>query len=213
MKLGSNFRLGDMSVLEMPPVDLARALAVIAEYLHAEYDAAPWIARQDKSKESCILASLAVRDFLFRAGFRDAELRACVFAIIAEKNGERLHSLGIGNPQGPDPKIKHRWDGHAVVTAGGWLIDTTLYQAVRPQWPTLPGMMAMPLAKPGLTFWDLPVLAGLEGSDGDADIAMGWLDQPTNKSWKSAPDKLRKRHWREVADRLLEHWKGYRHGL
>lgn len=204
------YRIGDMRVAGPPPGKLAAALTIIATHLHDEFDRAGHT-KPDKSKESCILASATVREFLFRAGFRDAEMRPCVFVIIAEKHGEFLHSLGIGNPKGPDPKITGRWDGHAVATASGWLIDTTLYQAKRAQWPALPGMVAAPLIPPGDggELFGLPIVSGLVGKDpqNDADVTLAWLDQPTNKSWKTAPDYQRKRDRSAIADRLLQHWK------
>lgn len=198
--------LGDMEVIcDGPPPRLVQALAVIATHLHPTLDVSP-LASPGKSKESCILCSLVVRDFLFRGGFRDAELRPVVVVMQAlDEDGGLIHSLGIGNPKGPSPKITGRWDGHAVVIAEGWLIDTTLYQAKRPAWPELPGMVAVPLVKPGRDLFGLPLLAGAsaKGEDG-SDIDMGWLDQPTNKKWRAAPDAQRVRQRRRVVDYLLD---------
>jgi len=197
--------LGDMTVVGLPPARLTAALAILAEHFHETAKQIMWRSPPNKSKESCILCAAAVRDFLFRAGWRDAELRPVVFACIAERDGELLHSLGIGNPKGPDPAIVHRWDGHAVVLAGGWLIDPTLYQAKRPAWPSLPGMIAAPLSEPGHTFWGLPMLTGFECADPEngAVVAMGWLDQPHNRKWKQAPDYQRRRYWQTIASVLL----------
>ena len=202
------FALGDMIVAEPPPPRLAQALAVIAEYLHPALDMSP-MAIPGKSRISCILCSLVVRDFLFRGGFRDAQLRPVVFVIRAEdEDGRELHSLGVGNPQGPDPRKGNAWDGHAVVTAGGWLIDTTLYQANRPQWPALPGMLAVPLMDDlGLKVMGLPMLSGFVGAGpSESRIDLAWGDQPTNKLWRDAPDAQRPVARRRVVDFLLEHF-------
>jgi hypothetical protein len=52
----------------------------------------------------------------------------------SERGGEELWSLAIGVPGDPDQLDK--FNGHAavIVPSEGILIDTTLYQAIRPQW-------------------------------------------------------------------------------
>jgi hypothetical protein len=52
----------------------------------------------------------------------------------SERGGDELWSLAIGVPGDPDQLDK--FSGHAavIVPSEGILIDTTLYQAIRPQW-------------------------------------------------------------------------------
>lgn len=203
--------LGDMTVIGMPPPKLVKALAVIAKHLHPAYRALPWI-KGGHSEHACILSSLTVRDFLFRIGFHDAELAPVLFAIRATRGDEQLHSLGVGDP---DPR-EHRkvgkesrgWPGHLVVKLpkAEWLIDTTLFQARRPQWPDLPGMMAVPLTPsndPAHRAYGLFPLSGLIGkADDGTDVDILWLNQPKNKWWRQAPDGRDKRR-REPVVRLL----------
>lgn len=200
--------LGEMTVIGVPPPKLLAALAIIADKLHPILDAQPRV-RAGHSKVSCIWCSAIVREFLFRLGFRDAELRACVFAIVAEKDGGLVHSLGIGNPVKPDLKRQDSWDGHAVCTAGGWLIDTTLYQMRRPQWANFPGMMALQLLDDDqrVMFWGKRALTGSETKDCGNDIAFAWMDQRENTRWRQAPDYLRRRERSQIVDQLMTHWK------
>jgi hypothetical protein len=98
----SNIRLGDMMVMGRPPRELLKALATIAGTLHPAFDSHPRIA-PGKSKESCVLCSLAVRDFFNNIGFDDAAVRP-VF-VVMRVFASRLSSLG--SRQGPlrsDPR-------------------------------------------------------------------------------------------------------------
>ena len=56
--------LNDMLVVGRPPAKLTKALATIASVLHPAYDEV--LPKAGKSKESCCLCSLTVRDFLWR---------------------------------------------------------------------------------------------------------------------------------------------------
>lgn len=193
-----NFDISDMRVVGRPPAKLIKALAVIADSLHAEYARLPWIAHANKSKESCVLCSLTVRDFLFKIGFTDVVV-APVYCVIRamKEDGQLLHSLAIGETNLSAPKRHGRWNGHMVVLlpTDGYLIDTTLYPARRPQWPELPTMIAAPInrAVAGQIF-GLSPLAGL--SFGALDGAGGdivWLDQPKNKLWRDGSDAKKPR--------------------
>ena len=108
--------LADMLVQGEPPAKFLKALAVIAARLHPLYDAEPWIVRPGRSKESCVLSSLAVRDFLWKVGLKDAEVRPVVMTIKAldgdgrQKCGD--HDMEVVRRQsvpGGD------WPGHMVV--------------------------------------------------------------------------------------------------
>lgn len=194
-------QLGDMLVSGAPRPKLLKALAVVAEYLHPLYNQEPRIIK-DISKESCVLCSLTVRDFLFKIGFPDAEVRPVFFAVRAYKGTEELHSLGIGNPDLRVQGDPERWQGHMVVhlPSDGFVIDTTLYQAMRPHWEQLPQMMATPLNKIHKG-WGLDSLASVHAVQDDYSLIVQWFDQPRNKSWKKAPDALKRR--REAVVRAL----------
>lgn len=204
--------LGELTVIGMPPPKLLKALAVIAANLHQFYSVIPRV-KPGHSLTACILSSLTVRDFLFRIGFRDAEVAPCMFAIRAFRDGQQLHSLGIGDP---DPrehskigKQSRGWPGHLVVKMPKheWLIDTTLFQARRPQWPDLPGMLAVPLVEsrdPAHLYYEMFPLSGVVGeTDDGSQVDILWLDQPKNKWWRASPDGRDRRRREAVVDGLV----------
>lgn len=178
--------LGDMAVLgDVQPPKLWKALAVIADTLHPEFAKAPWIAHADKSKESCVLSSLAVRDFLHKIGFDDAVVRSVVVVMKAWQGDMELHSVGIGVPG--TPRQDGRWVGHAVVWLPSLktLIDTTLYPSIRPAWKDLPPMIAARCDDPmdGCRYGGLKAVAGLQMTDTDVEgyeFGITWLDNPHN---------------------------------
>lgn len=184
-------KLGDMMVSGAPPAKLIKAAAVIAEALHPNFERLSL-----RSRDSCVLSSLAVRDFLFKIGFRSAEVVPVVFVIRADQDGKELHSLGIGDPYDKGVDAAGRWSGHMVARLPdeGFLIDTTLFQAARPQWPALPGMVLLPLAPSGQPVFGLSRISGFEmtADDGRAVVGM-WLEQPRNKRWRGAPDTGKRR--------------------
>lgn len=185
---------------EAVPAKFVKAMATVAMTLHQSFDAQSWIP-EGKSKESCILASLAVRDFLWKKGFSEASVVPVYIVIRAtDVEGNELHSLGCGDHSAmpwtkpTDPvDTDRRWSGHAVVLLPklGWLVDTTLFQAKRPQWPGLPGMMAVPIYREARPFVDgLAQLGGVTAvnRDNGSSVEVLWLAQPTNKRWRTAPD-------------------------
>jgi hypothetical protein len=180
--------LGDMSVLATPPAKLAKALAVIAEYLHPEFARQPWIAGPDKSKECCVLCSLAVRDFLRAIGYQDARVRPAILVVRAKRDDTELHSVGVGVPgKRPEPGC---WNGHMVVTIPSihWLIDTTVYQAIRPAWPTLSGMVALPCFKRSVLRGEYRLIASAGMEEGPYLAGIMWFANPRNSSWKDGGD-------------------------
>lgn len=191
-------QLKDMKIAAQPSAKMLKALGVIADSMHTCFGLMPWIAHMDKSKESCILSSLAVRDFLFKIGFTDAEVAPCVVFVRRDKGDEVVHTLGIGHPEDrtDDPG---RWRGHMVVKVPSQdiLIDTTLYQAKRPQhWPDFPGMIASELVHSEGQMFGLDVMSyHVIGNDalGDDMTAIIWLDDPKNKRWKAGPDAIKHR--------------------
>lgn len=185
--------IGDLKICGEPQPKLLKAAAVIGGYLHLTFSREPWISHPDKSKDSCILSSLTVRDFLQKVGFA-AEVRTTAFYIDAYQGSEQVHSLGIGIPG--QSAEGSGWDGHLAVVVDGWLIDTTLYQVHRDAWDGLPGMLMIPMAPVGHMFRDLPVLASVSYVDQEKDnyeCNVFWLDRSEDRSWKSAPDSHRNR--------------------
>lgn len=218
MKRGGQFRVvghhpefdvppGRMDVIGDPSPVLRRALGVIETHLHPLLDAA--LSFHGKSKESCILCSETVRAFLYRVGLKDARVASVFFYLDARRDGELVRSVGIGDPKGHGPEWPaDRWNGHAVVLADGFLIDTTLYPAQRPQFD-LAGMMAVklfPTDRPAQYCAGHPVLTGLEGRHPEnTEVAAMWADQPGNDAMLlSAPDRVRKHTRDRVAQQMLD---------
>jgi hypothetical protein len=193
--------LGDMDVIGNPPPKLWKALAVIAKELHPAFARETWIEHREKSKESCVLSSLAVRDFLLSLGFIDAQVRPVVTILLATRGKETVHSLGIGVPGHVVrvPDTKRDWNGHLVAMAAGFIIDTTLYPVRRPQWPDLAGMLAMPLGVDPCPskYWGLTGIAAASVSRRDGVLfEIGYLDNPGNSRWATGGDN---EEWRRAA--------------
>jgi hypothetical protein len=196
--------LGDMTVVGFWPGKMMKALAVIAAHLHPAYDASEG-ALPGNSKESCLFSSLAVRDFLVAIGFEDATVRACGLVMRADDPaGTELHSLGIGVPG--DPDRPHKFNGHAVVTVPhlSLMIDTTLYQAIRPAWGgALTGLVACEYREPAkLKIYDRHPFAGWDVDLEDRTYKIIWLDRP-ELNWKRQPDFAVKSARRRAVTRVL----------
>lgn len=184
-----NVLLGDMLVGGEPPAKLAKALAVISSELHPAFDRETWGITPGFSKQSCILASLAVRDFLWKVGLKDAQAAPVYFFVRAFRGDEELHSLGVGDHAAIGmkgrPETREKWNGHMAIKVSGWLVDTTLYQCQRPHWEGLPGMMAVPLETGLAPVRGHEVLAGGAALTPEGiRIEMVWLDQPQNRRWR-----------------------------
>lgn len=185
-------QLGDFRICAdpatLPPARLVKACAAIALGLHPGFATAGF-----KSKTQCILCALTVRDFLHDIGFDDACVISGMFLITAWRGEQVRHSLGIGVPNNPH-REDGKWNGHLFVALPqtGWLIDPTLYQAARAQWPNLPGMAAVPLASRAFRKIKLP-LAGMGVESGDERIEACWYARTDNGRWSSAPDTIYER--------------------
>lgn len=186
--------LGDMHVVGSPPPKLLKALAIISAKMHPLFALGGQFAYPEKSKESCVVASLTVRDFLRKVGFADAKAVPVFCVMRAFKGGKELHSVGVGKPDDADEY--GRWSGHMVVTTSGFLIDTTLYPTIRPQWRgVMTGMMTVPLEGFDQPIFGREVIAGLNSVDPDdsSDVfQIMWLATPDNKRWRDGPDAKRK---------------------
>lgn len=202
--------IGDLLISDLkgqPPLKLMKAMAIIAEYLHPSFDE---YYEDGVSRDSCILVSSVVREFLFRIGFTDAEARSVFFWIEARHHDEPLHQLIIGKPGEPDRNGK--WNGHmvALLPKTGWLLDCTLYQARRGHWEFIPGMMAAPVFDIGKTPSGRNIVTAFVWKNGDDEVQGTWIDTPENKRWRTAPDikrgGTRERHRKLVVERLIYHF-------
>lgn len=193
--------LGDMTVIGSPPPKLWKALAVIVDQLHPTFAKQPWIEHKNKSKESCVLSSLAVRDFLWALSFLNAHVRPVATAMRAMRKGEVLHSLGVGMPDGEMYARTPRrfWNGHLVVVVDGFVIDTTLHRMRRPQWPKLAGMLALPLKPPTdeLVYGLKPIAGGGVWLNPSTSFEIIYLDNPGNSRWTEGGDA--REFWRREA--------------
>jgi hypothetical protein len=181
-------QLGDMQVIDSVSPKMAKALATIAARLHPAYDELEDTVKLGQSKESCLFSSLVVRRFLVSVGFADATVQPCMVKIRSEQAGKELWSLGIGTPD-DHQIILGKFAGHAAVAVPSerLLIDTTLYQAIRPHWHgALTGMMALPLDldPPRVTF---PAIAGIGMAKDDIVVEVAWYDRPDIK-WRRQHD-------------------------
>jgi hypothetical protein len=186
--------LPQLTIFGTPDDRFVAAMKVVSSHLHQLYR--PIFG--EISKNSCVLASLTVRDFLFRAGFRDVELRPVRVLMRATRDDKELNSVGVGFSHGGN-SATGRWEGHMAVYSPSldMLIDTTLFQAQRDQWKFLPGMIAVPL-RPAVgqqKIFDLDPITGLniDIPEDNYSFESVWLDDPKNHSWKDAPDRSKRR--------------------
>lgn len=175
----------------------------------------PWVKHADISKESCVLCALTVRDFLHRIGFKDARVRSVTAIIKASRNGEEIHSLGVGTPM-DHAVLPGKWAGHLVTTVGDFLIDTTLAPWKRPAWPQLPEMVVMEKfaeptgLRPPLEDGRLWPLAAARLDEGDTEIEFVYCDRPANQSWKNGGGDTQKDRRRAVVDALVKRFGSWR---
>lgn len=197
--------LGDMAVLcESDDLEAKawRALAAISLRLHESYDEVSGTAK-GASKDKCLFTSLAIRDFLVAIGYRDATVRGCALYIYAnDKEDQQIWSVGIGVPGEAD--IEGKFNGHAVcvIPSLNLLIDTTLYQAHRPQYfGDMPGMIAAQYYEPQhaglMKLYRLPIFANAVARDDVRELNVVWLDRP-DLPWKKSED-FRIRNNRRIA--------------
>lgn len=195
-------QLGDMLVLGHARPRLLKALAVLSAHLHEALAGDHDKAMLGIVRGSCILSSLAARDFLFRVGFKDVTIRPAVAILQRETpDGNIVHALEIGSPSmrfGREARdLGPGWTGHMVVTLPSerFLVDTTLYQAKRDAWRELPGMMAIPIIQQeivGEGGLNMISATTAETEDG-GEFRICWLDQPRNRLWRDAKDAIRRR--------------------
>jgi hypothetical protein len=195
--------LGD---LQMPPAlfsaKLTKAMAVLGAGFYDEFEKVGL--DRKATAGSCVLAALAVREFLICVGFR-AEVRAVAVVMSAALNGEPIHSLGIGHPQDADSDA-NRWAGHlvCVVPAERALIDPTLMQARRPAWPDLPAMICSPLGLLNEELCGLEAISAVRFARGDGyRFKSVWFDNPENRRWRNSGDAQRNKFLRSPVAQAL----------
>jgi hypothetical protein len=194
--------LNDLVVLEPgsspSAAKLTKALAVVASVLHPAYDAL--LPTKDKSKESCVLCSLTVRDFLWKIGFKDARVTTVYLALRAvDAQGNEVHSAGVGDhlsgrvplaPSAGRPREERGyWNGHMVVEvpSEATLIDCTLFPMRRPAWPKLPGMIAAPIFEGPPSFGMEHISAIAIDQENGNMLNMWWVREP-NERWRDGGD-------------------------
>jgi hypothetical protein len=200
-------QLGDLTCLTIPPGKMLKALAVIAERAHPAYDECSGF-RRGTSHDKCLFMSLAVRDFLVEIGFSDATVRACFLFVAADNlQGKQIWSVGIGAPR--QCPVPGKFNSHAVCTVPSLqlLIDTTAYQAIRPQWSgAVGGMAAIKYHEPWQNqhIHGCPSIAGAEIELPDRRVMMLWLDRPEVR-WKQDIDfRVRNERRRHVTKAMRE---------
>jgi hypothetical protein len=196
--------LPQLTIFGSPEDRLVDAMKIVSSHLHQKFQ--PIFG--EISKNSCVLASLTVRDFMFRAGFRDVVVRPVRVLMRASRGGKEVNSVGVGyQHEGKgDPR---RWAGHMAVYSPSlnYLIDTTLFQAQRKDWPFLPGMIAVPLRNTSSdqVIFGLKPITGMsiDIPDDDYSYEIVWLDDPKNNTWKTAPDTSKRRR-KPVVNAMLD---------
>ena len=202
---GRSSQFNDMTVMGAPPLKLRNALEIIANHLHQEFAKVSWLPHKDRSKESCILCSLTVREFLVRADFQDADARPVCLYLSAHKGGRLVKQLMVPDPD-DKRQLPSRWAGHMVVVipSAAYLIDTTLYQAARPEWKSLPGMAAVPLYPANASLFSMKQISCVSWKEEDGyKVTAGWLDAPTNKSWRKSGIERMKNLRRPVINKMI----------
>ena len=198
-------QFGDLTVAGPASPKFLKAVAVLSEHLHPAFNEEAWL-KPDVSKISCILSSLAVRDFLWKIGYKDAQVRTVLFEVRAYKDGKEIHSLGIGEDYSGNRHYRdpNKWTGHmiAYVPSEKFIIDTTLYQAQRDAWKMLPPMFATVEVR-GVKGFGLESIAALRHTDENYQLNLYWFDQPENKKWRGAPDTAKDRRV-NVVRKLVE---------
>lgn len=191
-------RQGDFVTIGEPSPQLNVALQFLGENLHPVLDQVKILPR-GWSRSACILCSLTVRDFLRACGIA-AEVRSVAAFIFIVEPGKPLARLMIGaDDTVAKPGI---WPGHMVVTAEGFLIDTTMHGIDHPR-VRCPRMAAVPLAKTNQPVVNgHAVIADFSVKTRDLGLQITWLDRSEN-DWRQQPDACAKKHRRKVLAKLL----------
>jgi len=148
------------------------------------------------SRDTCILTSFALNDVLQRLQYSSRPLRveATVFPDDRKLIGTILGGWSqSGRRRAAKPDM---WWGHlAVAVEDQWLLDPTLDQANKKEWPVRVGPLAVRLSD---KFWVErgSVLVRTNGCD------VRFSPHPRQNGFANAGD-ARPSHWRPLADRIF----------
>lgn len=149
---GDKLGLVRVDGFQPPGTALQDALSVIARDLHRTLEN---FYPNGFSKAACVHSSLTACAFLKKIGFEWAHVKPVLVNVRSYLPPGRFMSLGdtrlADDAEGVkalplSPLAASHWNGHMVVAVQDeiacLLVDTTLFQVQRPQWPSLKGMMA-----------------------------------------------------------------------
>jgi hypothetical protein len=152
--------------------------------------------RFNGSRSTCVLTSFALHDVLQRLGYDSHPLRieAAVFPDDRKLCGTILGSL-CGCRQAASPGM---WRGHlAVVVDDEWLLDPTLDQANKKEWP--PSMrVGPPVVRISEKFWSEhgSILVQVD------KCSVRFSPHPRQVGFANTGD-ARPSHWKPLADRIF----------
>jgi hypothetical protein len=154
-------------------------------------------AKFNGSRDTCVLTSFALNDVLQRLDYNSRPLRieAAVFPDDRKLIGTILGSL-CGCRQAASPGM---WRGHlAVVVDDEWLLDPTLDQANKKEWPQAihVGPLAVQLTE---NFWAERGLILIQTNG----CTVRFSPHPRQVGFAHAGD-ARPSHWRPLADRIFQ---------
>lgn len=165
------------------------------------------------SKNRCILSSLAVEEFFKCAGFK-SKVQSVVCVIRGANWPGSPKSVKFGGSHTAilgDPNAQcgtGEWAGHLIalveVEGNSFLVDTTLYNRIRPQWAELTGMVVISTRPDRLRLFQeqecCSYLGGYASTDGAWEISY-YLNE-SNNVWASAPDTREEARWKAPAHAL-----------
>lgn len=153
----------------------------------------------NESRDTCILTSYALHDVLQRLGYNSYPLRieAAVFPDDRKLYGTTLGSFsGIGPRRAARPRM---WWGHlAVAIDKNWLLDPTLDQANKEEWPQKIHVTPLAIKTPE-EFWDDRGQIMLQINE----CTVRFCRHPRQNGFKNAGD-ARPSHWKPLADLIFQ---------
>jgi hypothetical protein len=154
-------------------------------------------AKFNGSRDTCILTSFALHDVLQRLGYNSRPLRieAAVFPDDRKFSGTILGGWSEGTRRAASPG---KWWGHlAVAVEDEWLLDPTLDQANKSEWPR--SMHVGPLAvRLSERFWTERGSFLIQTNG----CTVRFSPHPRQTGFANAGD-ARPSHWKPLAERIL----------
>jgi hypothetical protein len=158
-----------------------------------------------RSRSTCILTSFALSDALQRMGYNSRPLRieAAVFPDDPKLYGTILGAIDNGGNGRRPAAAPDKWCGHlAVVVDDEWLLDATLDQANKKNWPQ--SMRVGPLAvRLPQEFWTEQKVLLLQVNESTVRFIL----HPRQVGFAYKPD-ARPSHWRPLAEMILRALEG-----